>query len=726
MKGNKHSKLASLKDVKTNAKVTNEGKGFKSLLAKILVLVGGPVFLSFIVVGIITLMLVKSNTIDQSNEILKAKSQSAAHEIENFLLQYESISEKMSQNAALQELMADSSKTRPMETHKNYRIIEKTMKTMVKDDNNILSLFIADIDAGQSINSNGGNNKQYNVEERPWFIEMKAKNGLTLTEPYEDLNTKQQVITIAMPIYQEGTNNIIGAVGLDLLLGELGNTIAGYQLGETGYFTLSTGVGQLLYHPNEEWVNTNITSADVSQNIRQALLEKREGSISYTSGSKKVHGYVSAIGDTGWTVASGLPDQEFYQEYTNMLASLLAAFIAVVIIILIAIWVVARGIISPLKKLTNTANEIAEGRLDISAEVSTRDEVGQMATAINRTVVQLNQYVSYIQEVTDVLGHMAQGDMRINLKQDYVGQFAPIKEALLNISASLNRVLSTIQVAAEQVNAGAGQVSSGSQALASGATEQAATVEELTASITTVAQQAENNAENVRQATQYVAEAAEGTKESNQHMQELTVAMQDIRESSEKISNITKVIEDIAFQTNILALNAAIEAARAGSAGKGFAVVADEVRNLAAKSAEAAQQTATLIEHAYGTVAEGDKITEETAKLLQSVEEKAKMVSEAIHSVEVASSEQANAIEQIQQGISQVSAVVQENAATAEESSASSEELSAQANMLRAEVAMFKLDNQQTVQNITDIKDEKFNIEEEDSIEFEVQANAKY
>jgi methyl-accepting chemotaxis protein len=189
-----------------------------------------------------------------------------------------------------------------------------------------------------------------------------------------------------------------------------------------------------------------------------------------------------------------------------------------------------------------------------------------------------------------------------------------------------------------------------------------------------------------------VGQAVEGVNLSNEHMGQLTEAMREIGVSSSQITSITKVIEDIAFQTNILALNATIEAARAGNAGKGFAVVADEVRNLAAKSAEAAKQTAELIQTSVSTVSKGSQITEQTARILHDVSEKAHMASTSIQKIEKASGEQALAIEQVKIGLNQVSAVVQTNAATAEENSATSEEMSAQAATLREEVGKFKLD----------------------------------
>ncbi len=185
-------------------------------------------------------------------------------------------------------------------------------------------------------------------------------------------------------------------------------------------------------------------------------------------------------------------------------------------------------------------------------------------------------------------------------------------------------------------------------------------------------------------------------------MKELSKAMNNINTASNQIASITKTIEDIAFQTNILALNAAVEAARAGNAGKGFAVVADEVRNLASKSAEAAKQTSELIEHSVAVTAEGTRITEQTAQVLQDVQNKATTVNESILKIEQASIEQTNSIVEIQNGLGQVSSIVRMNAASAEENSATSEEMSAQVITLLEEVERFKLSSEYETGRITE------------------------
>ncbi len=349
-----------------------------------------------------------------------------------------------------------------------------------------------------------------------------------------------------------------------------------------------------------------------------------------------------------------------------------------------------------IEKLVSTLEKLAQGELICDFTVSPSDEdtmelYDLFETVRNNLYNTVSSIKGYIQEISLILGDMASGKLDKEITTEFEGDFSELKTSINSIAQSLNTVLHEINTAANQVAAGTKQVSEGSQALSQGATEQASSIEELTSSITEIAAQTRQNAANAAEANQLAVTASSAAAKGNAQMAGMLRSMEDINESSNSISKIIKVIDDIAFQTNILALNAAVEAARAGIHGKGFAVVAEEVRNLAAKSAEAAKETTAMIESSIKKVEEGSRIANDTAtalnEILSSVEKAATLVGE----IAVASNQQATGIAQVNKGIEQVAAVVQNNSATAQESAATTEELSGQAEMLKSMVGRFQL-----------------------------------
>ena len=352
--------------------------------------------------------------------------------------------------------------------------------------------------------------------------------------------------------------------------------------------------------------------------------------------------------------------------------------------------VLIKGLTQPIYELERVAQEISGGNVKNEITYESKDELGVLADSFRRTCTALTAVIG---DLSYLMDEMARGnfDIRTRAEEYYVNDFKPILLSIREMNRNLSGTLIRINEASEQVASGSDQVSSGAQGLSQGATEQASAVEQLAASIAEISDQVKKTSENAKLASEQVENAGADLTLSNQKMQEMIGAMSEISERSGEIGKIIKTIEDIAFQTNILALNAAVEAARAGSAGKGFAVVADEVRNLASKSAEAAKNTTVLIEGSMQAVENGTRIADSTAKALLSTVESTKNSVELVSKITLAAEQQANSIQEINQGVDQISSVVQTNSATAQESAAASEELSGQSQMLKELTGRFRL-----------------------------------
>jgi methyl-accepting chemotaxis protein len=351
------------------------------------------------------------------------------------------------------------------------------------------------------------------------------------------------------------------------------------------------------------------------------------------------------------------------------------------------VWV-SRLVLKPVRTIADVTKDFSKGNLGLQIGYRSQNEIGVISSSLNTAFALLKRDVG---EISDTLDQIANGNLTLEIQQNYAGDFAPITDAFRRILQKLNHTFEVIQETSNQVDSGAQQVSATAQQLAKGATEQAASVEELSSSTQEISASIQETSEHISQVTAYMTETTKDIQMSNDQMSHMLTAMEGINASSDEIRKIIKVIDEIAFQTNILALNAAVEAARAGDAGKGFAVVADEVRALASKSAGAASQTTALIEGTIAKVKDGSGIAEKTAKALKEVSTRMVKINDVVAKIDSAATTQSGAAEQISQGIEQISTVVQTNSASAEESAAASEELSEQASLLNKEMDRFNL-----------------------------------
>ncbi|MCI9367722.1 MAG: methyl-accepting chemotaxis protein, partial [Oscillospiraceae bacterium] len=319
------------------------------------------------------------------------------------------------------------------------------------------------------------------------------------------------------------------------------------------------------------------------------------------------------------------------------------------------------------------------------------DEIGMIAQTTHRVCGCLRETID---DVSRILGQMADGDFTVDVEKNsalYIGDFQALSESLQSIRANLTGVIRDITQVAGQVDASADLVSSGAQALSQGTVEQAASITGLVSHVTDITAQIQSSTVRCGDATQLVDKATGYAAQADAKMEQLLTATKNIDQSSTQIGTIIKTIEDIAFQTNILALNAAVEAVRAGTAGKGFSVVADEVRTLAAKSAQAAQNTNNLINRSIQDVKTGTESTDQAVSAMQLINDCIQSIKSLTDEIAAASVQQADMIALVESGIKEISTVVQTNSVAAEKSAAVSKELSSQARTLNGLIGRFRI-----------------------------------
>lgn len=662
-----------------------------SIKKKLLTRTITPTVVGLLAAGILITIIAGSQIQDLENQNIKNCSLNAANQISEYFTRYIEVSKQLGSNQELIDLFTETQEGMPIDQSAQYASVMATMTNMHNTDtDNIQVCWAADVDSSQCIEDSGYVSEigEWDITSRGWYSQALEAGTTIVTEPYENSSTGEMVASIVTPVLDD-SQNMVGVAALDLSLGAVTDMMQEQKLGKTGFLLLMTESGTIMFSNDESLLYSSLMDSGIGENIKEGFTSGSYGEYVYRFMGSKNHGYMEQAGNSRYVVLSGMPILEYNMDLYKVIGSTVLLFGIIIGVMCVLISRIAMGFVHPIQKLHKVANQIAEGELDVELDVSSNDEIGEVAESIGKTVVRLKDYIKYIDEIAEVLGEIAKGNLLYTLKQDYAGEFGKIKVALENISVTLKKTIRGINSSADQVTGGAGQIAEAAQSLAEGATQQAAAVEELLATVTDISDRVRDNADYAANAANSADSVKKSIEYSNEEMRQLVSAMEEINECSNAISVIIANIEEIADQTNLLSLNASIEAARAGEMGRGFAVVANEVGNLANESVSAVQRSTELIQNSMDAVRRGMELVNHTAnRLAESVDGVVGLTAQMTQ-LSSAARGQVESLSEVESGINQISSVVCDNSAMAEESAASSEQLSAQASTLNEMIGIF-------------------------------------
>lgn len=513
--------------------------------------------------------------------------------------------------------------------------------------------------------------------------------------------TGNMVVSMYYPIFED--EKCIGYVGGAVYAKRLMDSLLELDLKSlpnSEYVFIDVETNTYLYHKNEDLLNKETTDKGHLEIVNRVKKDKNTEANVYVykdESNKNQMVIYKYLDKRNWVFMVQDSASEVFQPVVTAGIIIGSACAVVAALIILTTLSILKKTAKELMIVENAINGL--GKFDLSADkgleqfYDRKDEIGMIANATHDVCHHLAKSV---EDIGRILGEMAEGNLTVDVEKNkiyYIGSLEVLVENLQTIRSKLTKVLKEISHVSKQVNAEAEQVSTRAESLSQGASEQASSIQELSDAIDCISEQVDTTANFANVAKQENVQSHQKIKTCSGYMNELVEAMQMIDVKSKEIIKVIKTIDDIASQTKILSLNATIEASRAGIAGRGFAIVANEVKNLANKSAEAAKNTALLIESTVKAVEKGSHISNVTNQSLQEVVESAEKVSQSVSSIFETANDQSQAISRISQGLKQISNVVQANCDVVMDSAMASGELSEQASILNEQVVKFQLDN---------------------------------
>jgi len=566
-------------------------------------------------------------------------------------------------------------------------VIRKNRKEVLTEAAEIYELYTIALYDLQGRLIQGIDGAPENLEDN-FFALLKETDNLTTSS--STIFDGKLGITMGMPVRenQETVFYVVGVYKYDTL----NDVISSINLGKHGTAYMVNRDGLVTGHPDQSLVLTESTLAQLNDGNEESLshvMSGETGSEEYSIGNENMLMAFSPIRGTQWFLVIQIPKSD-YDHLIN--AAMMVAILSTLAVLIISILVVlrlSRSISRPVKSVTNRMVALSDGDLHTEVtHVNSRDELELMTQTLDATVESVNRYISDIQQV---LTQIADGNLKVSAQVDYKGDFALIRTSLHTIIQSMNETIKGFRAAATRLAAMSEELNGQSGQLHQASLEQNQSTEALIHEVSHVKERLSSVTESSSQTRAKTEEIAQCIQEANSRMSSLTKAMDDISSNAQEITKIAKAIEDIAFQTNILAINASVEAARAGEAGKGFAVVANEVKQLAAKSAEAAQNATEMVTSTKDIIQTGVELTADTAGSFSAISSVSDQISAISDTLVAAVNSQQNALSLMDERIEAISEIADRNLQNAGGMEQASGSLAKEAENLQAQVDKFNL-----------------------------------
>lgn len=527
----------------------------------------------------------------------------------------------------------------------------------------------------------------WHAPERGWYkLALTDTSKAHITSPYTDAQTGELCITAVHAVMRDG--ELLGVVSADIFVTDLQNMVRATTLDYEGYAILMGSNGDIIVHLDstlEPDKDDNYMSISAIDNGAYSNLWKQISASDTIILFGTDYYTVNTLDATGWRLMTVLPANVVSKPIVTVILTVIPLTLVILALAALLIFLTIRRIITkPIAELVAAANDLSCGDVGIKVGSTYQGEMKTLAEAFG-------QIADSAGEQSSLIERLAGGDLTVDAHPR--GNKDTVNLSLAMMADGLNSIMTEIHESINYVSASSRQVADGSQTVAQSSSEQTAVVEKLSNTIKGISDNTKTNAEIAARASALADTIKENAEKGSRQMNEMMLAVKEINDASQSINKVIKVIDDIAFQTNILALNAAVEAARAGQHGKGFAVVSEEVRSLASKSAAAAKDTGALITNSIEKAELGARIAEATAssltKIVSGINESSRLVGEMAK----LSGSQETEIESLNKGLDYVANSIQRNSASAEESAAASEEMSGQAISLGELVSQFNLRN---------------------------------